>query len=418
MGNIIEVKNLGKEYKICHQSASYKTLRDNLADFFRQPVRTIRDSRQAKREKFWALEEIDFSVGEGGVVGVIGPNGAGKSTLLKILSRITMPTTGRARIRGRVGSLLEVGTGFHPELTGRENIFFNGAILGMTKAEIKRKFDEIVDFSGIEKFLDTPVKRYSSGMQVRLAFSVAAHLEPEVLLIDEVLAVGDYDFQKKCLGKMDEVTKSSGRTIIFVSHNMGAISRLCKKCLVLKNGCNVFYGETKTAINSYLLNPDVTLSDTNKMPSNNLIKLCSVKIESLGEIKRSISITESMTIVINYEVLKEGLIFTHGCNLYNEDGVNILNSHDVMSEYRKKPHKKGSYTAKMFVPGNFFSEGNIYVGVAFFCPEPFKLFLHELNIATFEVIDSMEKDSARGPYRGGFPGVIRPLFKWESIKSD
>ena len=249
----IRVENLSKRYRIGGPQASYRTLRESLVGAVTAPLRYLRHSQSASRERetIWALKDVSFEVKRGEVVGIIGRNGAGKTTLLKILSRITEPTEGRAEIHGRVGSLLEVGTGFHPELTGRENIYLNGAILGMRKAEIDRKFDEIVAFAEIEKFLDTPVKHYSSGMYVRLAFAVAAHLEPEILLVDEVLAVGDAAFQKKCLGKMGDVAKE-GRTVLFVSHNMGAVESLCMRGILLDRGQLVFDGERATAISRYL----------------------------------------------------------------------------------------------------------------------------------------------------------------------
>src|SRR3989339_480577 len=235
MTKIIEIKNLSKKYNI-NNKAGYITIRDFFSEFISNPIGLIKEGFNKKNNDFWALKNISFSVNRGDIVGVIGVNGAGKSTLLKILSKITQPTEGRISIRGRVASLLEIGTGFHPELTGRENIYLNGTILGMTKERIEEKFNQIVQFSGIDKFLDVPVKRYSSGMYVRLAFSVAAHVDPDILLIDEVLAVGDYEFQKKCLGKMDEVTKNNSRTIMFVSHNMEAIQSLCNKCILLEGG--------------------------------------------------------------------------------------------------------------------------------------------------------------------------------------
>lgn len=239
---IIKVENLGKKYQI-GEPEKYLSLRDQIGDFFK--------FKKNKKDEFWALKDINFEVNRGDTLGVIGRNGSGKSTLLKILSQITPPTTGKATMRGRVASLLEVGTGFHPELTGRENVFLNGAILGMSQNEIKKKFDEIVAFSEIEKFLDTPVKHYSSGMYVRLAFAVAAHLEPEILIVDEVLAVGDAQFQKKCLGKMSEVGKD-GRTVLFVSHNISAIKSLCKNCLLLDNGTMLAAGETGSVSAKYL----------------------------------------------------------------------------------------------------------------------------------------------------------------------
>lgn len=258
---IITVENLGKQYRLNHQvqRQPYVALRDVIAEcakraFMPRRPRPFeqRNSTPPRSEDFWALKDVSFEIQPGEVVGIIGRNGAGKSTILKILSRITDPTAGRVRIRGRVGSLLEVGTGFHPELTGRENIYLNGAILGMKKAEIRRKFDEIVTFAEIEKFLDTPVKRYSSGMYVRLAFAVAAHLDPEILIVDEVLAVGDAEFQKKCLGKMENVAREHGRTVLFVSHNMAAIKSLTTHAIVLDAGCVEFDGQTSSAIETYL----------------------------------------------------------------------------------------------------------------------------------------------------------------------
>lgn len=254
---IISVENLSKCYFIGHQNGAGDGLRHQIEFAIRNPLQWLRErKRRAARavEEFWALKDLTFDVKQGEVVGIIGRNGAGKSTLLKILSRITDPTQGRIRIRGRVASLLEVGTGFHPELTGRENIFLNGAILGMTQAEIKRHFDSIVAFSEVEKFLDTPVKRYSSGMYVRLAFAVAAHLEPEILIVDEVLAVGDVQFQKKCLGKMSEVARG-GRTVLFVSHNMSAVKSMTQRCVVLRQGQVICNGPTDEAIGKYLETP-------------------------------------------------------------------------------------------------------------------------------------------------------------------
>jgi lipopolysaccharide transport system ATP-binding protein len=269
---IISVQGIGKRYKLgaTHGGRTYKTMRDALARVAKAPLRlfSFNGSKSAtnilKNNWFWALKDISFDVQQGEVLGIIGRNGAGKSTMLKILSQITDPTEGEVRIRGRVASLLEVGTGFHPELTGRENVYLNGAILGMARAEIKNKFDEIVDFAGVEQFLDTPVKRFSSGMYVRLAFAVAAHLEPEILIVDEVLAVGDAEFQKKCLGKMQAVS-GEGRTVIFVSHNMGAIESLCQNVIVLDKGVNVFDGTTGEGIDFYLKN-SIEIDRTTSLP--------------------------------------------------------------------------------------------------------------------------------------------------------
>ncbi len=259
MKPIIEVTDIGKKYNIVHQKGKYIALRDVLMNIIRSPFSFLKTkakqiAHSETKEDFWALKNVSFTVNKGEVLGIVGKNGAGKSTLLKILSQITPPTTGEIRIHGKVGSLLEVGTGFHPELSGRENIFLNGAILGMTRKEIARKFNQIVEFSGIEKFLDTPVKHYSSGMYVRLAFSVAAHMEPDILIIDEVLAVGDAEFQKKCLGKMGEVKEKEGRTILFVSHNTDAIRQLCTRCILLEKGGVAMIGETSAVLQRYTEN--------------------------------------------------------------------------------------------------------------------------------------------------------------------
>lgn len=290
MSVVIKVENLSKSYNIIHHGNSrYVALRDVITEKVKGTFNSAKNivgnkpvSKIQSKEEFWALSDISFDVMKGERIGIIGRNGAGKSTLLKVISRITEPTGGRISIKGRVASLLEVGTGFHPELTGRENIYLNGAILGMHRAEIKKKFDEIVDFSGVEKFLDTPVKRYSSGMYVRLAFAVAAHMEPEILIIDEVLAVGDAEFQKKCLGKMQDVSMEGGRTVIFVSHNMAAIESLCQKVIILNEGRQIFTGPTKEGISTYLDNTSaiskVSISDRKDRTGNGKVRFVDFRI--------------------------------------------------------------------------------------------------------------------------------------------
>lgn len=289
----------------------YVALRDVIAGIFKRPlaflmrrVRVI--TGMEKKEEFWALKDVSFNVKKGEVIGVIGANGAGKSTLLKILSQITPPTEGEVILRGRVGSLLEVGTGFHPELTGRDNIFLNGAILGMKRAEVARKFDEIVAFAGVEKFLDTPVKHYSSGMYVRLAFSVAAHMEPDILIIDEVLAVGDSEFQKKCLGKMDDITRKEGRTILFVSHNMNAIQQLCTKCILMDHGRLSNIGETKNIIDQYIKNsqetaPEVGMRHDRRGDGRLRVTDISMRDEN-GKAIHSVVAGKDCTLVVQYEL--------------------------------------------------------------------------------------------------------------------
>ena len=317
MTPVISVQNLGKKYILSHQSPErYTALRDVIANGAKRTLKKFRHPFAAPEndeahEEFWALKDINFDIQQGDRVGIIGRNGAGKSTLLKILSRITEPTVGQISIKGRVASLLEVGTGFHPELSGRENIYLNGAILGMRKAEIIRKFDEIVDFAEVEKFLDTPVKRYSSGMYVRLAFAVAAHLDPEILIVDEVLAVGDAQFQKKCLGKMEEVSQE-GRTILFVSHNMAAVTKLCERGMYLSSGMLSSTGEAENVVKTYLQDSarkaDIQLSERKDRQGSGLAKFSSVNIlDSTQRTTESVMCGQDITIRIKLSSQTKGL---------------------------------------------------------------------------------------------------------------
>ncbi|WP_418791077.1 ABC transporter ATP-binding protein [Phosphitispora sp. TUW77] len=345
MSTIIEVENLGKKYILRHQKQErYIALRDVMTEKAKRWAKRVlnpvaaADNKDFNREEFWALKDVSFKINQGDRVGIIGRNGAGKSTLLKILSRITEPTTGRVRLKGRVASLLEVGTGFHPELTGRENIYLNGAILGMSKGEIKRKFDEIVEFAEVEKFLDTPVKRYSSGMYVRLAFAVAAHLEPEILVVDEVLAVGDAQFQKKSLGKMEEVGKE-GRTVLFVSHNMAAIKNLCTSSILLTQGQVEYVGKTQMVIDQYLkrlkLKP---LIDSNLMQNDNLGVTLS-KVDLLNDSDEIISSTQSgasVSIRMSFRTKKDydNLLVSIGVNTQEDTRVCVF--HTGLTESKLK----------------------------------------------------------------------------------
>jgi len=341
---IIQVENLGKKYLIKHQQqGSYTALRDVITEKVKSLGKRIispwnhkQSSTNSTTEEFWALKDISFKVKQGEVIGIIGPNGAGKSTLLKIISRITEPTKGRIRINGRVASLLEVGTGFHPELTGRENIFLNGAILGMGKAEIKRKFDEIVTFAEVEKFLDTPVKRYSSGMYVRLAFAVAAHLEPEILLVDEVLAVGDAQFQKKCIGKMEKVGKE-GRTVLFVSHNMNAVQKLCGKSALLEQGQLVMQGDTSEVIRNYLCDkPKQQMVNLYELPRPSELgtraRISRFRIRNeAGNLSNNFAFGEAFTLEIECMVMKdsEDISFLLGIDTLYEQRIVTITSAEV-----------------------------------------------------------------------------------------
>lgn len=307
----------------------------------------------------WSLKDLNFEIEQGEAVGIIGRNGAGKSTLLKILSRVTAPTRGSVKIKGRIASLLEVGTGFHPDLSGRENIYLNGAILGMRKDEIKRKFDEIVDFSGVERYIDTPVKRYSSGMYVRLAFAVAAHLESEIMIVDEVLAVGDAEFQKKCLGKMGDVSKGEGRTVLFVSHNMSAISTLCSKAIILNNGHITYNGDVAEAINKYMndeLMDERTVWEGNEGDENLMVTRSWVRCKNQFN---SFQTDADIEIGITYEVLKPILGLILGFTLYSEFGQELafVQYDDVRSD-APETIPPGQYTKKFVIPGNTLAYGS------------------------------------------------------------
>jgi len=420
---VIQVKDLSKCYQIRSTAPKpYHSLREDFVDGFKGLLRG--QWGQYQSEDFWALKDVNFDVNQGEVVGIIGRNGAGKSTLLKILSRIVRPTSGEVMIRGRVGSLLEVGTGFHPELTGRENIFMNGAVLGMKRAEIVRKFDEIVAFAEVEKFLDTPVKFYSSGMYVRLAFAVAAHLEPEILIVDEVLAVGDAAFQQKCLGKMGDIAEKEGRTVLFVSHNMEAITRLCNEAILIKNGI-IEQSNSIHKLISYYLEANFKTTAIKKWelgvaPGNDIVRLLEIKVHNQAkEVSDHFDITQPIGITVQYEVMQNGFILTPGLNFFNENNINLFDSHDTSIQWKDKPKHKGTYMSTTWISGNFFAEGIITVGVGIITPDPFQIHLHEENVIVFNVFDRLADSSARGSYVGNFPGLIRPLFEWQtSVKID
>ena len=376
---------------------------------------------KGKSNIVWSLKDINFEIRQGDAVGIIGRNGAGKSTLLKILSRVTAPTSGRIKVKGRIASLLEVGTGFHPELTGKENIYLNGAILGMRKKEITRKLEEIIDFSGVERYIDTPVKRYSSGMYVRLAFGVAAHLESEIIIVDEVLAVGDAEFQKKCLGKMGEVSKGQGRTVLFVSHNMQAVKLLCHSSILLNNGSISASGNTSEVINDYLsfYNVKCTNRVWNEVdaPGNEDIKLLRAFIhyeDGILPVNGNIQIEQKIGVTFEYKVIKNNLFFTHGINVYNNEDVNIFDSHDVTSPLRKTLRSTGSYTTTVWIPGNLMSEGSFTINFALFSLNPINILLMEEKVLVINIVDELKGNTARGEYLLEFPGLIRPLLQWDT----
>ncbi len=419
----IRVENLGKKYRVeqGRPRAGYRTLRESLVNAAAVPFRKLRGgfAKPDSAEDFWALKDVSFEVQPGEVVGIIGRNGAGKSTLLKILSRITKPTNGRVEINGRVGSLLEVGTGFHPELTGRENVYLNGSILGMSKKEIDRRFDEIVAFAEVEKFLEVPVKRYSSGMYVRLAFAVAAHLEPEILVIDEVLAVGDASFQRKCMNKMEDVGHQ-GRTVLFVSHNMPAVTRLCQRCVLFDDG-NVRQDGTAADVASAYLSAGVGNSAMRRWdhlpspPGNEIVSLISTCVkDQSGAANPSVDIREPVFLEVEFRVHKPGQVLVPNFHAFTEDGTYAFVLHDLDPNWRKKPRPSGVYRSRAVIPGNFLSEGTLIVGVAISTHDPFAVHVYERDAIAFRVIDSTDGDTARGDYAGHMPGVVRPALKWEN----
>ena len=434
----ITVEGISKLYRLGAKDETQDSLTRTMMQALRNPIanyrkyRSIYDFRDVEtleddafesdnNNAFWALKDISFKVEQGEVLGIIGSNGAGKSTLLKILSRITPPTRGRATMRGRLNSLLEVGTGFHPELTGRENVFLNGSVLGMRRTEIERKFDEIVDFSGVERFLDTPVKRYSSGMRVRLAFAVAAHLEPEILIVDEVLAVGDAEFQRKCLNKM-QASGESGQTILFVSHNMPAIARLCQRVVLLRDGRLVQDGPTHDVLSAYMANErsiraQTEWSDIQAAPGGDVLRLRAVRLKSEdGKLSDTFDIRRDIAVEIEYEVLKPGYSVMPTFAIFSDEGVNIGVALDQDLAWRRQPRAAGVYTSIGTIPGNFLAEGILSINVSVWTMEPtrnMEVFVTE--VVTFQVNDTLEGDSARGDFQGDLPGLIRPALQWATI---
>jgi len=422
-GIAVRAEKLGKKYHICGKAAGYRTLRETVAETFTAPFRRAGSFLSGERHKacrskeIWALRDVSFEIREGEIVGIIGRNGAGKSTLLKVLSRITAPTVGYGEIRGRIGSLLEVGTGFHPELTGRENIYLNGAILGMRRVEINRKFDEIVAFAEVDTFIDTPVKYYSSGMYLRLAFAVAAHLEPEILLVDEVLAVGDARFQKRCLNKMHEVGKQ-GRTVLFVSHNMPAITRLCERTILLDEGGVLADGPSARVVSTYLNTGHGTMaerewSDPSKAPSGDVARLRAVRIRAEdGQIIDALDIRRPFGVEMEYEVFRAGFVLLPNFHFINEDGVEVFALIDLDPDWRRRPRPAGRYVSTVHLPGNILAEGTLFVRANVCTLDPQIIQFDVPEAVAFQVIDSLDGDSARGDFAGTFPGVVRPLAKW------
>jgi lipopolysaccharide transport system ATP-binding protein len=414
---IVRVEDVSKQYRIGARRDAYATLRETLTNTMRAPVKRLRRNGRSDAEIVWALKDVSFAVAPGETLGIIGRNGAGKSTLLKILSRITEPTTGRVDLFGRIGSLLEVGTGFHPELTGRDNIYLNGAILGMKRTEITARFDEIVTFAEMEKFLDTPVKHYSTGMYMRLAFAVAAHLEPEVLLVDEVLAVGDIDFQTKCLGKMSAVA-SEGRTVLFVSHNIVAVQNLCKRVIWIDAGKIRDEGPTQKVVRNYLGSGASSLSHERvwplpaEAPGNERVRLHRIAVRPLNGSALDLITTETAFVLeFEYWNLEPEARLNLSLVLRNEEGLSIFNTFpDRESQWHGKQFPVGLFRSSCYIPAGLLNDGLHRVWLLVVKNQSEVIFSLE-NAAVFKVLDSVER---RGGWYGKWTGAVRPHLKWDT----
>jgi lipopolysaccharide transport system ATP-binding protein len=428
----IRVDKLGKRYLLAHQGQrghkNYTALRDVLTEAAMSPLRKLRRrfspkeangepeaSSRSTQEEFWALKDVSFEIKRGESVGIIGRNGAGKSTLLKLLSRITEPTTGRIELEGKVASLLEVGTGFHPELTGRENIYLNGAILGMPRAEIRRKFDEIVAFAEVERFLDTPVKHYSSGMYVRLAFAVAAHLEPDVLIVDEVLAVGDAEFQKKCLGKMQSVSEQDGRTVLFVSHNMQAVRQMCRRVIFMKQGRLIYSGEPHEAISAYLgqgaaANEAVDLVDYPRNGSIEGAKLLRVRFtDTHGRLVTHLRLQDTLGIEVEIRLFKALRQFNFSMAVVHGEGLRVF-SEAYSDEHELPDLAAGDYTVRFNIPMRFFKMENYFISLTLV--ENGRLCDDVQGLPLPEIVE----ENPNLPMESQRWGVLRVPVKWNVIE--
>ena len=418
MGDIaVHVDSLAKRYRLGATHAHDGSLAGALTRGVRSLLGRRAGPAQAS-EVLWALRDVSFEIKKGEVFGVIGTNGSGKSTLLKILSRVTEPTQGRAVINGRFCGLLEVGTGFHPELTGRDNVYMSGAILGMKRQEIARKFDEIVAFAEVEQFIDTPVKHYSSGMYVRLGFSVLAHMDPDILIVDEVLAVGDVRFQKKCMGKMEDVGQH-GRTVILVSHDMPAITRMCKRAILLNKGEVIHEGAAHDVVHHYLnaghIKPSEEWMDITQAPGNEVVRILSVRVKSeTNQVTERIDIRRPVELEVEFEVLKAGHVFVPVFNLYNEEDITVFTAHDRDPAWQRQPRPCGRYVSTATIPEDFLTEGVFAVSALMMAEDPFRVHVHLPPVVGFRIDESATGSGARGDFNGRWCGVVRPLLKWRT----
>jgi lipopolysaccharide transport system ATP-binding protein len=429
MALAIEARGLGKRYRIGARSVRHDSIRDLLASAVTAPARNLRALRQLTRfgdegggpdDVVWALRDVSFDVADGEVVGLVGRNGAGKSTLLKLLSRITEPSAGRAVLRGRVGSLLEVGTGFHPDLTGRENVFLNGAILGMDRRTVERRFDEIVEFAGVARFIDTPVKRYSSGMYLRLAFAVAAHLEPEILLVDEVLAVGDAQFQQKCLGKMRSVSQE-GRTVLFVSHNLSAVRTLCTRALLLRDGGIAVDAPAAEVVSAYVA--DVSDAVWQWVPASGapsarnesaIVERIAVTAPSGARVDE-LTTSSPFEVTVEFSTVHDQAFVGMTLIVYDSDHQCVFSSlSNREPAWYGRPMPRGRYTARCGVPGNLLNAGWYSVDVNLFGKD----FTDQHLMRDVLRLDIQDSGELRGDYFGAYYGAVRPALAWAVASRD
>ena len=427
MGRLaLQVEGLGKLYRLQGSGPAYSTLTDTLAWAARAPLRWLhRASPPREPSTFWAVRDVSFDVRPGEAVGLVGRNGSGKSTLLKILAAVTEPTEGRASVWGSMGALLEVGTGFHPELTGRENVFLNGAILGMKRADVKRRFDEIVAFAELEKFIDTPAKHYSSGMYMRLAFAVAAHLDTDILFVDEVLAVGDVEFQRRCFSKMEQAG-AEGRTVVLVSHDMGAVTRLCSRAILLEKGRVVLDGPPSEIVHRYLTAGSLrgTASRewpaTPEAPGDEVARLRSVRVlDQQGRPSAEIDIRRPVLIEVRFLNLAPEVRPHVSLHLFNELGTCLFATNDFVSEaWKAGPRPAGLVSSTCRIPGNFLAEGPVTVLVGLgSLGRQHAVHALEPDAVTFTVVDRSDGDGVRGHFTGSWPGAVRPMLEWDLTSS-
>jgi lipopolysaccharide transport system ATP-binding protein len=431
----IRVEGLGKVYNVAARRQPQPMLREALTNVLVSPFTGLKRAARrlwtdssaegavsdASSGHFWALRGVSFDVERAQIVAIIGSNGAGKSTLLKILSRITEPSEGRVEIHGRVASLLEVGTGFHPELTGRENVYLSGALQGMRAAEITRKLDEILAFAEVERFADTAVKRYSTGMYVRLAFSVSAHLDPEILIVDEVLAVGDVAFQRKCLAKMEDV-REAGRTVLFVSHSMAAVTRLCERAILMAHGTIQKDGPAAQLASEHVLSSLRSSAQREwrelaTAPGDDVVRLWSVRIKTEdGATSETIDIRRPVGLEMVFEVFKAGRVLLPRFDVFNEAGLCIFGTQNPDPVSRRQPVEIGRYTSTAWIPGDLLSEGVLFVGVSVFAPAEHHYHVHQRDAVAFHAVDRLAGDAGERAIDGQPPGVVRPVLRWTSTR--